>query len=279
VVDLFDDFACGDSRELNKDGLRSLLNSIGEWPDEATLTELFQVADTDRSGLIDLDEFLSASDKLLASNPARCILVVGGPGSGKGHLCSQLVRHCNVSHISSGDMLREEVAAGTPLGQQVAAIMERGELVSSELIVTLLRRRMRQFGGRRLLLDGFPRSQQNAIDFGDQCGRPELALNLVCSEEVMLQRILKRAQARPLLRTRDPCACARSDGPWFDASTRSSRGARTTTARPHCAASPSTASPPSRPSNGCARAPCPSSSSTATARPSTSGGSSSPSAG
>ena len=71
--------------------------------------------------------------------------------------------------------------------------MQRGELVSSELIVTLLRRRMRRFGGRRLLLDGFPRSKQNAIDFEAQCGRPELALHLTCSEGTMLKRIMKRA--------------------------------------------------------------------------------------
>ena len=49
--------------------------------------------------------------------------------------------------------------------------MLRGELVSSALIVTLLRRRMRSFGGRRLLLDGFPRSRENAVDFEAQCGR------------------------------------------------------------------------------------------------------------
>ena len=49
-------------------------------------------------------------------------------------------------------------------------------------------------GGRRLLLDGFPRSRDNAIDFEAQCGRPELALHLVCDEEKMLERILRRAQ-------------------------------------------------------------------------------------
>ena len=94
----------------------------------------------------------------------------------------------------AGDLLRSEVEADTPLGREVAGIMLRGELVSSALIVTLLRRRMRSFGGRRLLLDGFPRSRDNAIDFEAQCGRPELALHLVCDEEKMLERILRRAQ-------------------------------------------------------------------------------------
>ena len=99
-----------------------------------------------------------------------------------------------MGHVSCGDMLREEVAADTPLGKQVASIMQRGELVSSELIVTLLRRRMRRFGGRRLLLDGFPRSKQNAIDFESQCGTPELALHLVVRDELCLERIERRGR-------------------------------------------------------------------------------------
>ena len=193
IIDLFDDYA-GPARQLDRDGLRALLASVGERPDDATLEELFHQADVDSSGAIDLDEFLHASDALLASNPARCILVVGGPGSGKGVLCRRLVDECDVSHVSCGDLLRSEVEADTPLGREVAGIMLRGELVSSALIVTLLRRRMRSFGGRRLLLDGFPRSRDNAIDFEAQCGRPELALHLVCDEEKMLERILRRAQ-------------------------------------------------------------------------------------
>lgn len=180
--------------QLSIHGLKGLLASIGERPNAVMLQELFDIADVDDSGSIDLKEFLSASDLMLGGNPARCILVVGGPGSGKGLLCSRLVAECGVSHVSCGDMLREEVAAETPLGKEVGAIMQRGELVSSELIVALLRRRMRRFGGRRLLLDGFPRSAQNAIDFEAQCGKPELALHLTCTEETMMARILKRAE-------------------------------------------------------------------------------------
>ena len=57
---------------------------------------------------------------------------------------------------------------------------------SLETIVTLLRRRMRKFAARRLLIDGFPRSRQNAIDFAEQCGTPELALCLTCPEQVRI---------------------------------------------------------------------------------------------
>lgn len=194
VCDLFATFADPDTRTLDRAGLAAVLDSIGERPGESTLSRLFAEADTDESGTIDLAEFLTASDSILGGSPARSIWVVGGPGSGKGLLCSRLVSECGVSHVSCGDMLREEVVRGTPLGRQVAEIMQRGELVSSRTIIALLRRRMREFPGRRLLLDGFPRSRQNAVDFADHCGHPELALVLVCPEATMVDRILARAE-------------------------------------------------------------------------------------
>ena len=196
VVDLFSDFADANGT-LSPERLAKLLAAVGEPPDEALLSQLFTMADTDRSGCVDLGEFLAAADTILASNPqvlARCTLVVGGPGSGKGVLCARLVAECGMGHMSSGDMLREEVAADTPIGKEASEIMAKGDLVPSAMITAMLRRRLRGSGGRRLLLDGFPRSRQNAIDFAAQCGRPELALHLVCDEEVMIERILKRAE-------------------------------------------------------------------------------------
>jgi len=136
-----------------------------------------------------------ASDKALGGSPARIVLVVGGPGSGKGILCDRLAAECGVIHLSSGDLLREEVARGTPLGRDCAEIMRRGELVSSAVITTLVRRHMRSFPGRRVLLDGFPRSLQNAHDFVELCGKPELALHLDCDDTILLERIIKRSKA------------------------------------------------------------------------------------
>ena len=80
-------------------------------------------------------------------------------------------------HLSSGWLLRDEVQSQTPLGKECAEIMKRGELVSSEVMTALLRRRMRLFPKRRVLLDGFPRSLQNVHDFiRHHCGNPEVAL-------------------------------------------------------------------------------------------------------
>jgi adenylate kinase family enzyme len=201
ITDLFYQFAreSDDKGEegnyyLSLAGVRELLNSIGERPDEKTLKRLYLAADTNRDGKLSLSEFLVASDSVLGGAPARIIIVVGGPGSGKGILCQRLSEECGVVHLSSGDLLREEVKRATPLGKEVAQIMERGELVSSAVITALIRRHMRNFPGKRVMLDGFPRSIENAHDFMALMGKPELALHLHCDDTILMERIIKRGR-------------------------------------------------------------------------------------
>ncbi len=139
-------------------------------------------------------EFLHGSDMILGGAPVGIVLIVGGPGSGKGVLSKRLEEECGVVHLSSGDLLRDEVRRDTVLGRQVRDIMARGELVSSAVIVTLMRRVMRNHPGKRVLLDGFPRSIQNAHDLVELCGTPDLALHLECDDTILMERILKRGQ-------------------------------------------------------------------------------------
>jgi len=198
LSDLFFQFAKtsntvdSDGPYLNRKRIKLLLESVGERPDEATLETLFDEINVSRDGKLRLHCFLNAADRILGQSPARVVLVVGGPGSGKGALCERLVKECGIIHLSCGEMLREEVESGTPLGREVKEIMEKGELVSSATVTALMRRRMRAFPGRRVLLDGFPRSLENARDFVDLCGPPELALHLDCEDTVLLERILAR---------------------------------------------------------------------------------------
>mmetsp|Transcript_27253 Transcript_27253/g.45430 ORF Transcript_27253/g.45430 Transcript_27253/m.45430 type:complete len:352 (+) Transcript_27253:77-1132(+) len=195
MVDLFHHHA-KEQGHLDRDGISRLLKSIGTPSSEATLDEVFASGDLDGNGVISLEEFLQCADEIMGDAPARIVLVVGGPGSGKGVLCSRLEKDCNVVHLSSGDLLRCEVRRSTVLGKEVAEIMKRGELVSSAVIVALVKRRMRHHPGKRVLLDGFPRSLQNAHDMVELCGKPELALHLECDDTVMLERILKRKEGR-----------------------------------------------------------------------------------
>jgi len=178
---------------LSLNGVKELLNNIGEKVDAKILESIFVEADSN-NGKIHLKEFLNGADKVLGDAPARIILVVGGPGSGKGILCRRLAVECGIVHLSSGDLLRDEVNNDTPLGRECAEIMKRGELVSSAVITALVRRRMRAFPGRRVLLDGFPRSLDNAYDFMELCGTPELALHLECEDTLLMERILKRSR-------------------------------------------------------------------------------------
>mmetsp|Transcript_18405 Transcript_18405/g.25925 ORF Transcript_18405/g.25925 Transcript_18405/m.25925 type:complete len:365 (-) Transcript_18405:493-1587(-) len=203
IADLFYQFAqAGDGQGgiddegtfLTVSGVKELLGSIGERPDDITVRKLFVKADSNDDGKLHLNEFLSASDKVLGDSPARVVLVVGGPGSGKGILCKKLVDECGIVHLSSGDLLRDEVSKRTPLGRECAEIMARGDLVSSAVITALVRRRMRSFPGRRVLLDGFPRSLENAYDFVEICGKPELALHLDCDDTILMERIIKRGR-------------------------------------------------------------------------------------
>lgn len=69
----------------------------------------------------------------------KAIFVVGGPGAGKGTQCGKMKENLNFNHYSTGDLLREEVATGSELGQQIKAIQDEGGLVSSDLLVDILR--------------------------------------------------------------------------------------------------------------------------------------------
>jgi adenylate kinase family enzyme len=91
-------------------------------------------------------------------------------------------------------MLREEVEAGTLLGKQVESIMKSGGLVSSAIMVALMQKKMKDYPGKRILLDGFPRSAENARDLVAMCGKPELALHVDCHDTVLIERILARGK-------------------------------------------------------------------------------------
>lgn len=115
LMDLMHAFGTYRDGELTLDLLdvKAMLQSVGENPTDEVVKKMFEVADKDKNNLIGTNEFITHSDLFLSGRPARIILVVGGPGSGKGVLCERLVKECGVVHLSSGDLLRQEIAEGT----------------------------------------------------------------------------------------------------------------------------------------------------------------------
>ena len=93
--------------------VQDMLIGIGEKPTDAVVKKLFEVADLDGNGIITTDEFLSHHETFLFGRPARIILIVGGPGSGKGVLSERLAEECGVVHLSSGKLLRDEIEQKT----------------------------------------------------------------------------------------------------------------------------------------------------------------------
>ena len=125
------------------------------------------------------------------------IVLLGAPGSGKGTQAKQLKAELAVAHISTGDLLRAAVKAGTPLGLQAKAVMEAGQLVSDDIVLGLLEERLAQPDTRPgFILDGYPRNvaQANALDaLLARVGQP---LHAVVKLNVPDADIVKRCEIR-----------------------------------------------------------------------------------
>lgn len=125
------------------------------------------------------------------------VILLGAPGSGKGTQASLLAQQAGLAHIASGDLFREAVQRGTPLGRQAREYMERGELVPDRITVPLVMERLEAPDAvRGAILDGFPRTveQARALDeaLNDKGRRIERVLYLKVPREELLSRLSGR---------------------------------------------------------------------------------------
>ena len=126
------------------------------------------------------------------------LILFGPPGAGKGTQAEILINNYDIVQISTGDMLREEVKLETDLGKAAKLIMEKGDLVSDEIIISMIEKRiMKPDCKNGFILDGFPRTLQQAIDLDNILKKLDISIDKVIeidvNEDILLKRIIKRA--------------------------------------------------------------------------------------
>ncbi|XP_022742396.1 UMP-CMP kinase 3-like isoform X2 [Durio zibethinus] len=145
----------------------------------------------------------------LADKKPTVVFVLGGPGSGKGTQCANIVEHFHYTHLSAGDLLRAEIKSGSENGYDIHTCLQKlditmiqnmikeGKIVPSEVTIRLLQKAMLESGNDKFLIDGFPRNEENRAAFEAVTKiEPEFVLFFNCPEEEMERRLLSRNQGR-----------------------------------------------------------------------------------
>lgn len=150
------------------------------------------------------------------------LIVLGAPGAGKGTQAERLARSRGIPKISTGDILRGAVHAGTEIGQRAKAVMDRGELMSDDVIVGIVRERLDQHDAKAgFVLDGFPRTVVQATALDDMVdGRgPLVIVDFAVPEAELVRRLASRlicetcgANADRGVGAADPQGCKRCGG-------------------------------------------------------------------
>jgi adenylate kinase len=131
-------------------------------------------------------------------------LIFGPPGSGKGTQSLKLAQTFNLVHLSTGDMLRAEISAGTELGKKMSSIMAKGELVPDEVVIEMIAAKIDSAKGTSgFLFDGFPRTVEQTKELETMLGKRRMKIDLMLVLEVehkeLVSRLVSRAElsARP----------------------------------------------------------------------------------
>jgi adenylate kinase len=152
--------------------------------------------------------------------PSRRIVLLGPPGAGKGTQAKLIAEKTGLLHLSTGDVLRDEVARGTGLGRKAKEYMDRGDLVPDRLVIDMVSGRIAAVGG--FILDGFPRTVPQAEALAATTA-VELAINITLGKDEVVRRLSARRVCRRcgrihnLLfdRPEDPSVCSSCGGELF----------------------------------------------------------------
>jgi adenylate kinase len=124
------------------------------------------------------------------------IILLGPPGAGKGTQARRLVEERGMVQLSTGDMLREARTSGTEMGRKVAEVMDRGDLVTDEIVIGLIEEKMKGAGGGGFIFDGFPRTLAQADALGAMLKRSGQELDAVIEMRVDDEALVRRISGR-----------------------------------------------------------------------------------
>ena len=124
------------------------------------------------------------------------IVLLGAPGAGKGTQCKNIVAQYGLLHLSSGDILRQERAAGTELGKKAQSYMDSGALVPDEIIIEMMTEAIRKAPAAGFLLDGFPRTVNQAVELAGSLAGNEMKIDVVLNLQIDDNVVAKRMTGR-----------------------------------------------------------------------------------
>jgi adenylate kinase len=136
-------------------------------------------------------------------------LIFGPPGSGKGTQSVRLAEKFNLVHLSTGDMLRAEIAAGSDLGKKMSSIMSKGELVPDEVVIEMIASKIdKTKGSAGFLFDGFPRTVGQTIELEKMLAKRGMKIDLMLVLDVehdeLVSRLVSRAELSGRPDDKDP---------------------------------------------------------------------------
>ena len=125
------------------------------------------------------------------------LVLLGAPGAGKGTQAKKIIEKYPMPQISTGDLLRAAVAAGTALGKEAKAVMDKGELVPDSVVLGMVEERLKQDDCKNgYILDGFPRNTKQAEALDAMLGKLNMALTAALSVDVPFENLMKRLTGR-----------------------------------------------------------------------------------
>ncbi|MDJ1112189.1 MULTISPECIES: adenylate kinase [Macrococcus] len=130
------------------------------------------------------------------------IILMGLPGAGKGTQASEIIKKYPIPHISTGDMFRAAIKNNTELGQKAKSFMDNGELVPDEVTIGIVRERLLEEDAKRgFLLDGFPRTVEQAVALNDMLAEADRKIEAVVNIDVQEEELMNRLTGRRICET------------------------------------------------------------------------------